>query len=46
MATLDSWNDTPTRAAVGGYVESVTSDGTDFVAPEERVTTFDNDGTL
>lgn len=43
---LQSWNDTPTLAAIEGYVESVTSDGPDFVPPEERIATFDNDGTL
>ena len=43
---LESWNDTPTRAAIEGYVELVTSDGAGFVPPEERVAVFDNDGTL
>lgn len=43
---LESWNDTPTRAAIESYVESVTTDGPDFVLPEERVAVFDNDGTL
>jgi phosphoserine phosphatase len=41
---LASWNDTPTTQAVVAYVDAVTADGT--VAPEERVATFDNDGTL
>jgi phosphoglycolate phosphatase-like HAD superfamily hydrolase len=43
---LDSWNDTPTRAAIESYVASVTTDGPDFVPPEERIAVFDNDGTL
>ncbi len=43
---LASWNDTPTRAAIEAYVEAVTTDGPDFVPPEARVATFDNDGTL
>ncbi len=43
---LDSWNDTPTRAAIETYVSSATADGPDFVSPEERVAVFDNDGTL
>jgi haloacid dehalogenase-like hydrolase len=43
---LSSWNDTPTRAAIEWYVSSVTTDGPDFVPPEERIATFDNDGTL
>ena len=43
---LDSWNDTPTRAAIEAYLASVTTDGPDFVPPEERIAVFDNDGTL
>jgi phosphoglycolate phosphatase-like HAD superfamily hydrolase len=43
---LDSWNDTPTRADIERYVTTVTTDGPDFVPPEERVAVFDNDGTL
>jgi phosphoglycolate phosphatase-like HAD superfamily hydrolase len=43
---LESWNDTPTRAAIEAYVSSVTTDGPDFVPREERIATFDNDGTL
>jgi phosphoglycolate phosphatase-like HAD superfamily hydrolase len=43
---LDSWTDTPTRAAIESYVAIVTTDGPDFVPPEERIATFDNDGTL
>ena len=43
---LESWNDTPTRAAIESYVASVTTDGPDFVPREERIATFDNDGTL
>jgi hypothetical protein len=44
---LPSWNDTATRNAIVGFVEAVTLEGgPDFVPPEERVATFDNDGTL
>ncbi len=44
---LASWNDTATRKAIVDFVESVTTEGgSDFVAPEERVAFFDNDGTL
>jgi phosphoserine phosphatase len=44
---LASWNDTPTRAAIVGFVERVTAEGgPDFVPPSERIATFDNDGTL
>jgi phosphoglycolate phosphatase-like HAD superfamily hydrolase len=43
MATdpLPSWRDTPTRAAITGFVES-TAD----IPPAERIAVFDNDGTL
>jgi phosphoserine phosphatase len=46
-AILNSWNDTPTRAAIVSFVETVTADGEPgFVPPEQRIATFDNDGTL
>jgi hypothetical protein len=44
---LASWNDTPTRKAIVDFVRAVTTEGGDsFVPAEERVATFDNDGTL
>jgi len=44
---LQSWNDTPTRAAIEEFVARVTTEGgPDFVPPAERIATFDNDGTL
>lgn len=44
---LPSWNDGPTRQAIIDFVVRVTTEGSpDFVAPEERIATFDNDGTL
>ena len=44
---LASWREGPTKAAVVQFVKRVTTPGTpDFVAPEERIATFDNDGTL
>jgi len=42
---LPTWNDTPTKAAIVGFVDRVTS-GADAVLPEERIAVFDNDGTL
>jgi len=46
-AQLRSWNDTPTRQAIVAFVERVTTEGgPDYVPPSERITTFDNDGTL
>jgi phosphoserine phosphatase len=44
---LESWKDTPTRAAIVDFVDRVTTEGgSDFVPPSERIATFDNDGTL
>jgi phosphoserine phosphatase len=44
---LRSWNDTAPKKAIVDFVERVTKDGSpDFVRPEERIATFDNDGTL
>jgi phosphoserine phosphatase len=44
---LASWNDTPTRRAIVEFVDTVTASGGEgFVAPEERIAVFDNDGTL
>jgi len=44
---LPSWNQNETKAAVIAFVERVTDpDSDDYVAPSERIATFDNDGTL
>ena len=44
---LPSWNEGPTRRAIVEFVERVTDPSSpDFVAPESRIATFDNDGTL
>jgi phosphoserine phosphatase len=44
---LPSWNDGSSKAAIVAYVGAITQRrGKDFVPPEERVATFDNDGTL
>jgi len=44
---LPSWNDGPTKQSIIDFVIRVTAEGSpDFVAPHERVATFDNDGTL
>jgi phosphoglycolate phosphatase-like HAD superfamily hydrolase len=46
-APLASWNDGPTKKSILDFVARVTqAGGPDFVAPEERIATFDNDGTL
>jgi phosphoglycolate phosphatase-like HAD superfamily hydrolase len=46
LAALDSWTDGPTKSAIVDFVDRVTTQGPDYVAPEERIAVFDNDGTL
>ncbi len=44
---LPSWNDGKAKRSIMDFVAKVTKPGTsDFVAPAERIATFDNDGTL
>lgn len=43
---LPSWNPGANRDAILAFVQKVTTEGPDFVAPEDRIATFDNDGTL
>lgn len=44
---LPSWNDGPTKQAIIDYVTRITKEGgPDYVAPKDRLATFDNDGTL
>jgi phosphoserine phosphatase len=44
---LPSWNDGPAKRSITAFVEKVTKEGSpDFVAAEERIAVFDNDGTL
>jgi phosphoglycolate phosphatase-like HAD superfamily hydrolase len=44
---LASWNDGPTKTSIVDFVDRVTkAGGMDYVAPEERIAAFDNDGTL
>ena len=45
-AVLASWNDGHAKEAILDFVKRVTTDGPDFVAPADRIATFDNDGTL
>jgi phosphoglycolate phosphatase-like HAD superfamily hydrolase len=45
--TLPSWNDGRAKKAIVDFVASVTKPGSpDFVPPEKRIATFDQDGTL
>ncbi len=44
---LPSWNSGPAKQAIVDFVAAVTDEsGKDYVAPAERIATFDNDGTL
>ena len=44
---LASWNDGPAKQAIVEFVKATTSQGSpQFVPPEERIATFDQDGTL
>jgi len=44
---LRSWNDGPAKDAIIKFVSDVTTRGAStFVAPEDRIAVFDNDGTL
>jgi phosphoglycolate phosphatase-like HAD superfamily hydrolase len=44
---LASWSHGSTKATLLDFIARVTKEGTaDFVPPEERIATFDNDGTL
>lgn len=44
---LPSWNDGATRQAIVDFVAAATTEGgPDYIAPADRIATFDNDGTL
>jgi hypothetical protein len=44
---LPSWADGPARQAIIAFVDDVTRDGSpNYVPPDQRIATFDNDGTL
>ncbi len=44
---LQTWNDGPAKQAIVSFVNRVTDkSGTNFVPPENRIATFDQDGTL
>src|SRR5438552_8141137 len=44
---LASWNDGPAKQAIVEFVRATTTQGSpQFVPPEERIATFDQDGTL
>lgn len=44
---LGSWNDGSARQAIVGFVSAISTPGSpSYIAPEDRVAVFDNDGTL
>jgi phosphoglycolate phosphatase-like HAD superfamily hydrolase len=44
---LPSWNDGPAKEAIVEFVKATSTQGSpQFVSPEERIATFDQDGTL
>jgi phosphoserine phosphatase len=44
---LPSWNDGAAKSAIVEFVDAVTTEGgADYVAPVDRIATFDQDGTL
>ena len=44
---LPSWNEGKVKSAIIDFVKKVTKEGSaDFIPVEDRITTFDNDGTL
>jgi phosphoserine phosphatase len=43
---LPSWNNGAARKSITDFVKRVTTRGPDFVPPDQRIATFDNDGTL
>jgi hypothetical protein len=46
-APLRSWNEGASKKSIVEFVERVTREGgPDYVKPEERIATFDHDGTL
>lgn len=45
--SLPSWTDGPAKRATLGFIHATTDQSSkDFVRPEDRITTFDQDGTL
>ena len=44
---LPSWNDGAVKKSITDFIPRVTTEGgADFVPPDQRIATFDNDGTL
>jgi hypothetical protein len=47
LVPLPSWKDGLSKSAIIQFVDALTTEGSsNYVKPEERIATFDNDGTL
>jgi phosphoglycolate phosphatase-like HAD superfamily hydrolase len=44
--TLPSWNDGLTKQSIINFLKSTSTEGSEYIKPEERIAVFDNDGTL
>ena len=44
--TLKSWNEGSVKQSILDFLESSVEEGQNYVKPEARIATFDNDGTL
>jgi phosphoserine phosphatase len=43
---LTSWNNGLTKQSIIDFLNSTVEDGSNYIKPEDRIATFDNDGTL
>jgi phosphoglycolate phosphatase-like HAD superfamily hydrolase len=43
---LVSWTDGKAKQAILDFIDTITTNGSSFVEPSDRIATFDNDGTL
>jgi hypothetical protein len=43
---LVSWKDGKAKQAIVDFIDTVTTNGSSFVEPSDRIATFDNDGTF
>ena len=43
---LASWNEGPRKMAILTFIKETTEEGENYIAPEARIATFDQDGTL
>jgi hypothetical protein len=46
LEVLKSWNDGNSKRAIIDFLRASVVEGPDYIKPEDRIATFDNDGTL